>query len=200
MAVTSGIGPVEPGQDTDAWDARDIPRPRRRPARLLRRHPRTALTGAAALAALAAGVLLYAGRPRQAPAPPAPYPAQAVGLDYLDAAPGGAGRNGFRFTVRLSVRSGPPVTVTRIAQPSAGLSVTSAPAAPFQTKSHSSRKIIVTLRVTDCEMAPRNPGLPFLDVTLRNTRAMQAHSFILGRSYARHLSRALEVACSNDSR
>jgi hypothetical protein len=55
------------------------------------------------------------------------------------------------------------------------------------------------MRVTDCGKAPENPGLPFLDVTLRNTRAIEAHSFILGEHYARDLSDALQVACSNDS-
>ncbi len=131
-----------------------------------------------------------------------------VDLAYLnevsgDGGPGGRsdGRSdGFSFAVLLSVESGPPVTVTRLAQPYDGLAMTSSPAAPFQTKSHSARKIIVTLRVTECEKAPRNLGLPFLDVTLRNTRAIQAHSFILGPRYAQDLSQALQVACSNDSR
>ncbi len=45
-----------------------------------------------------------------------------------------------------------------------------------------------------------NLALPFLHVTLRNTRAIQAHSFILGTHYAQDLSHALEVACSNESR
>jgi hypothetical protein len=113
--------------------------------------------------------------------------------------PGGDEAGDLSFAVRLSVRSGPPVTVTRIDQPYDGISMTSSPVAPFQTKAHSARKIIVTLRVTDCAKAPRNLALPFLHVTLRNTRAIQAHSFILGTGYAQDLSRALEVACSNES-
>ncbi|WP_217170509.1 Tat pathway signal sequence domain protein [Streptomyces sp. AC512_CC834] len=196
----SGVGPVEPGEDTRA---RDTPRPRpRRPlARRYDRHRRTVLASTAALVVLAGGGYLYASRPKPPPAPPPPYPSQAVDLAYVSPVAGspGAPAGGFRFAVLLSVRSGPPVTLTRLAQPYDGLSVTSSPAAPFQTKSHSSRKIVVTLRVTECEKAPRNPGLPFLDVTLRNARAIQAHSFILGTRYAQDLSQALEVACSNDS-
>ncbi|MFD5806157.1 Tat pathway signal sequence domain protein [Streptomyces sp. NPDC127020] len=177
-------------------------RPRGRVARSCERHRRTVLTIAAALLLLLGAAHLYADRIREPAADPPPYPSQTVTLAYLGAVdgPDGAKGGGFSFAVRLSVRSGPPVTVTRIAQPSAGLSVTSSPAAPFQTKPHSASKIIVTLRVTECDKAPRNLGFPFLDVTLRNARAIQAHSFILGSRYARHLSQALQVACGNDSR
>ncbi|MZE67664.1 Tat pathway signal sequence domain protein [Streptomyces sp. SID5789] len=196
--MTGGIGPVEPGEDTHSWDIAGHARPRGRIARSCERHRRTVLTAAALLLLLGAAHL-YADRTREPAADPPPYPSQAVTLAYLDAVDG-AEAGGFSFAVRLSVRSGPPVTVTRIAQPSAGLSVTSSPAAPFQTKPHSASKIIVTLRVTECDKAPRNLGFPFLDVTLRNARAIQAHSFILGPRYARQLSQALHVACSNDSR
>ncbi|MGX1121266.1 hypothetical protein RKD37_006629 [Streptomyces ambofaciens] len=201
MAAMSGIGPVEPGEDTHVRDT-PPPRPRGRLALRYERHRRTVIASGAVLVVLAGGGYLYASRPQSRPAPPAPYPSQAVDLVYLAPAAGspGATAGGYRFTVLLSVRSGPPVTVTRLAQPYDGLSVTSSPAVPFQTKSHSTRKIIVTLRVTECEKAPRNPGLPFLDVTLRNARAIEAHSFILGARYARDLSQALVVACSNDSR
>jgi hypothetical protein len=46
---------------------------------------------------------------------------------------------------------------------------------------------------------PEEAGLPFLDVTLRNTRAMQVQSFILGPRYAQALSSAVRVACDDDS-
>ncbi|MFE0418670.1 Tat pathway signal sequence domain protein [Streptomyces tendae] len=196
----TGIGPVEPGEDTRIRDA-PPPRPRGRLALGYERHRRTVLASGAVLVVLAGGGYLYASRSQPRPAPPPPYPSQAVDLVYVAPATGSPGSTAgaYSFTVLLSVRSGPPVTVTRLTQPYDGLSVTSSPSAPFQTKSHSTRKIIVTLRVTECEKAPRNPGLPFLDVTLRNARAIEAHSFILGARYARDLSQALEVACSNDS-
>ena len=196
----TGTGPVEPGEGTRVQDAagtRPPARPRGRLARRYADHRRTVLATAATLAVLAGSGYLYASRPRQPAPPPPPYPVHVVNLAYLDAVP--AQRGAFSFAVRLSVRSGPPVTVTRVAQPYEGLTITSSPAAPFQTKSHSARKIIVTLRVTECEKAPRNLGFPFLDVTLRNTRAIQAHSFILGSRYARDLSEALQGACSGES-
>ncbi|MFC7815085.1 Tat pathway signal sequence domain protein [Streptomyces sp. NPDC057367] len=199
----TGTGPVEPGEGTRARDAADAPRPPARPRGCLARryadHRRAVLATTATLAVLAGSGYLYASRPRQPAPPPPPYPVHVVDVAYLEAVPG-AEPGAFSFAVRLSVRSGPPVSVTRLTQPYEGLSITSSPAAPFQTKSHSVRKIIVTLRVTECEKAPRNLGFPFLDVTLRNTRAIQAHSYILGSRYAQDLSEALQAACGNESR
>lgn len=206
MAV-SGVGPVEPGEDTHAWDSPSSSAPavphslRGRLASLYDRHRRAVLAGATVLALLTGGGYLYATRP-EPPAPlPPPYPSQVVDIDYLSRAtpPGNAAPGSFGFEVLIGVESGPPVTVTRIRQPYAGLSVTSTPRTPFRTKAGSSRKIILIMRVTNCGKVPENAGLPFLDVTLRNARAIQVHSFILGTRYAQHLSEALQVACSNSS-
>ncbi|WP_079062469.1 Tat pathway signal sequence domain protein, partial [Streptomyces scabiei] len=137
--------------------------------------------------------------PRRGTAPP--YPSQAVGLHYLGRVtpPAGAPRTRFRFELELRVLSGPPVTVERMTQPYAGLSLRTDPHTPVRIGTNAPRRIVVTMRVTECGKAPENPGLPFLDVTLRNTRAMEAHSFMLGERYAQDLSDTLEVACSNDS-
>ena len=200
----SGVGPVEPGEGTQAGDVEqdDAPGLRRGPlARLSDRHRRTAFTAATAAVLLAGGGYLYATRPHKPPAPEPPYPSQVVDVTYLhtEATPRSAPTRSFSFKVALSVRPGPPVTVTRIAQPYAGLSLTSAPPAPFRTAGGSTRKITITMHVTDCGRVPENAGLPFLDVTLRNTRAIEAHSFIPGSRYAHDLSEALQVACSNRS-
>ncbi len=77
--------------------------------------------------------------------------------------------------------------------------MTSAPATPFRAVRDAPLKITITMRVTECGKVPRNVGLPFLDVTLRNARAIEDHSYILGRRYAEHLSTALHVACGNES-
>ncbi|MFD0314317.1 Tat pathway signal sequence domain protein [Streptomyces flavalbus] len=211
----SGVGPVEPGEDTyvrEPLPTTGSAPPHGRLAGLRRRyhrHHRAVLAAATATAVLAGGGYLYATRPHPAdPAPAlprpvprdtaAPYPSQAVDVVYLNDAP--ARGADFRFDVLLSVLSGPPVTVTRVDQPYAGLTVASTPPAPFRTAAGTSRKIVITMRVTECEKVPGNAGLPFLDVTLRNTRAIQTHSFILGSRYAQHLSEALQVACSNSPR
>jgi hypothetical protein len=211
----SGVGPLEPGEGTRAWDAPgpDDP-PRTTPAYgplggLYQRHRRAVLTTAALILLLAGGSCLYATHERTPPPAPSPapslppYPSQVTDISYLDAVatpPRDAGTRTFSFAVLVSVRSGPPVTVTRIDQPYAGLSVTSEPRPPFRTKAGSAQKIVITMHIQECGKVPENAGLPFLDVTLRNMRAIQAHSFILGSRYAQTLSQALQVACGNDFR
>ncbi|GGY83432.1 hypothetical protein GCM10010300_29310 [Streptomyces olivaceoviridis] len=210
----SGIGPLEPGEGTRAWDGRrpeDTRPPGRTRAALTAwyaRHRRVTIALAAAAVALAGGGYLYATRPHRPPPredrahAQVPYPAQVVDMTYLDGrtTPAGAPPRSFSFAVLLSVTSGPPVTVTRVTQPYAGLSLNSEPPVPFRTRSGSARKVTITMHVTECEKAPKNAGLPFLDVTLRNTRAIQVQSYILGPRYAQDLSHALQVACSNKVR
>lgn len=203
----SGIGPVEPGEGThprEAAGTHTAPAPPRgRYTRAYARHRRAVLPVAAAAVVLAGGGYLYTTRPELAPRHEAapPYPSQAVGLAYLGRVtpPTGAPRTSFGFEVELRVLSGPPVTVERMTQPYAGLSLRTEPHTPVRIGTDQPRRITVTIRVTACGKAPENPGLPFLDVTLRNKRAMQAHSFMLGERYAQDLSDALQVACSNDS-
>ncbi|MFF9122090.1 Tat pathway signal sequence domain protein [Streptomyces sp. NPDC014889] len=215
----SGVGPLEPGEGTHAWDTsdlddpdtRDIPDdPHARPlaplTRLYRRHRRAALT-ALTLTLLLAGVgylsAIRQDTPQPRPRPPAPpYPSQVTDVSYLDevAAPHDGKTRTFSFAVLVSVRSGPPVTVTGITQPYAGLSLTSEPRAPFLTRAGSAHKVVITMHVKECGKVPGNAGLPFLDVTLRNKRAIQVHSFILGPRYAQSLSQSLQGACGNGSR
>lgn len=202
----SGVGPVEPGEGTRVREAEDTPAggaPRFSPVLFHGRHRRALLGGLAAALLLTTGGLLWATRPQDRPqaAPRPPFPSQVVDVDYLGplpVAPGTRPRT-FALEVLLSVESGPPVTTTRLAQPYAGILLTSAPRAPFRTRAGSARKIVITMHVADCGNVPTDAGLPFLDVTLRNARAMQEHSFILGSRYAQDLSQALQVACSNES-
>ena len=210
--AVSGVGPVEPGEGTRAWDAPEPdtpPRPEPPHGRFTQayaRHRRAVLAGAAAVVALTGGGYLYATRPEPAPPPEptpreTPYPSQAVDVSYLGPAPRSAGapRERFGFELELSVLYGPPITVEGMTQPYAGLSLRTDPLTPFRIGTKETRKIAVTMRVTECGKVPKNAGLPFLDVTLRNTRAIEAHSFILGERYAQDLSDALQVACSNES-
>lgn len=188
----SRTGPLEPGEGTSA---REPVTPH--PPSCRRRPTRTRLILATARAAPAVGGTLPATRPRPAPAPELPFPAQTVTVTFL----GGRSVAPHRLAsdVLLAVDAGPPVTVTRVSQPRTGMRAESAPRAPLRTDPGSPRVITVTMRVTECGRVPKNAGLPFLEVTLRNTRAIQTQSFILGPRYARHLSRALGEACGERS-
>ncbi|MBQ0849796.1 Tat pathway signal sequence domain protein [Streptomyces sp. NPDC057620] len=203
----SGVGPVEPGEGTRAWDDLEPPppadhgQPRGHPAALYyARHRRAVLASAATAVLLAGGGYLYATRPQPPPPAVGPFPSQVVDIDYLgqEGSPANAPKGSFTFAVQVTARSGPTITVVEISQPYAGLNLTSVPKPPFRTRTGFSHKIVVTMNVTECANTPRNAGLPFLDVTLRNTRAIEDHSYILGERYAHDLSDALQVACSND--
>ncbi|MGW1881882.1 hypothetical protein [Streptomyces sp. NPDC001970] len=105
-----------------------------------------------------------------------------------------------RFSVRITVGAGTPVTVENIRQPSAALRLTTDPNPPFTVKSGSARSVDIVLNVDDCGKAPRNAGMAFLDVTLRNARAKQDQSFILGDRYARDLGRTVTDYCEQPPR
>ncbi|TPQ18686.1 Tat pathway signal sequence domain protein [Streptomyces sporangiiformans] len=203
----SGVGPVEPGEGTRAWDTLEpgdplAPEPPRgRLAQLYARHRRAVLASVSAAALLAGGGYLYTSRPQDPPPTPPPYPSNVVDVAYLgrQPTPQDAAPKSFSIAVELTTHSGPTVTVTRITQPYASLSLTSDPRLPFRTRTGFPHKILITLHVTDCSHVPTNARLPFLDVTLRNTRAIQVHSFILGDRYARDLSKAIQDACDNGS-
>jgi hypothetical protein len=89
----------------------------------------------------------------------------------------------------------PPVTVLRITQPSPALSVATRHALPLIVKSGTRRPAVITMNIRECATAPRNDGLPFLEVTLRNTRAKRGLSFLLGAAYTADLSSAIIAAC-----
>ncbi|GAB2774316.1 hypothetical protein GCM10027073_03810 [Streptomyces chlorus] len=209
----NAIGPVEPGDETLPLATPPLshgPRGRRGPlgsrlerlTRLYGRHRRTVLATLTAATVLAAGVLLHATRPRQPPPPAPPFPAHVTTITYVKPQATGpeTDKRNFSFIVELTVRSGPPVTVTRISRPYPSLSMTSSPHIPFRTKSGSPRKIAITLRTTKCGELSGSIGISFLDVTLRNKREIQTRSFHLGPRYAQDLSTALQVACGNDFR
>ncbi|GAA2263076.1 hypothetical protein GCM10010145_42060 [Streptomyces ruber] len=201
----SGAGPVEPGEGTRAWDAgRGVP-PGRGPSRerlagLYAHHRRAVLAGAAAAVSLAADGSLHTTR-EEAPEPLAIAPSQVVRVTYLGAEylPPPTPTREFSFAVKITAHPGPPVTVTDIPQPYSAISLTTAPRPPFSAEAGSGHRTVITMHVTDCTHVPRNAGLPFLDVTLRNAHVIQNHSFILGERYARDVSRSIGALCANDT-
>ncbi|WP_262004428.1 hypothetical protein [Streptomyces sp. FIT100] len=117
-----------------------------------------------------------------------------------DGADGDGADGALRFSVRIEAAAGTPVTVESIRQPSAALRLSASPNPPFTVKAGSSRRVEIVIKVGDCGKAPRNAGLPFLDVTLRNVRAKQDQSFILGDRYTGDLARAVNDHCERAPR
>ncbi|ATL26981.1 Tat pathway signal sequence domain protein [Streptomyces formicae] len=190
----NAIGPIEPGEDTYDHETLTAAPVRLDPRRI--RHRRTALAVAAAVLVGAAGLTLYLTRPEPPPEPAPPWPSQSVAVTYSgEMSRPRAGERDFTFAVTFAQESGPPVTVRRVAQPSAALSADTSPPTPFTVESGTPRKLIIKMHIRECGEVPRNAGLPFLEVTLRNTRANEKQSYILGPEYANDLSGALTAAC-----
>lgn len=194
----SGIGPVEPGDDTYHHPQALLTGPASARARFTvpARHRRKAVL--ALVATLAAGVCAYVlDAPSPPPAPPPPWPSQVVGFSYAGASPRSEQTGAFTFGVSVSTEPGRRVTVDAVTQPSAALAVSTWPSAPFTVPAGESRDVRVTVYVLDCGAVPRNAGLPFLDVTLRNERAVQKQSRILGGGYPEDLGAAIRKACAD---
>jgi hypothetical protein len=199
----SGIGPVEsvdsPEADgsyeviggdsprlTDHWHSLS-PRVRR------------ATLAAGAVAAVAVGAVLLPpvhARRQDEPTPPVPWPANITewrytGLAQTTDTPTTTGF--FRFAV--TVDSGPPVAIRVTGAAFDGLTAQAVPEPSFTVHVGATRRVTVEISVSDCSGLPLNADLAFLDVTLRNTRAIQRHSFIFGSTYSKDLSLLLHRAC-----
>ncbi|MDW4907905.1 hypothetical protein RB628_21775 [Streptomyces sp. ADMS] len=199
----TGIGPVEPvnspdGQETYEVIGADTPRFTDRWQALPPR-VRRAVVGTAALAATTAAVIVVLPPVPSAPTntlTPMPWPANVTTFRYtglaatFDSAPASGL---FRFAV--TVHSGPPVTLRVTGAAFDGLTARISPDESSTIHAGTTRRITVQISVVDCSGLPLDAGMPFLDVTLRNTRAMQHHSFIFGGAYPQDLSELLHAAC-----
>ncbi|MGW1719479.1 hypothetical protein [Streptomyces sp. NPDC002156] len=199
----TGIGPVEPVNSPDAQETyevigADTPRLADRWQALSPRVRRAAL-GAAALAVAATGVVVLLPPSPSAPDKalvPMPWPAAVTTFRYtglaatFDSTPASGL---FRFAV--TVHSGPPVTVRVTGAAFDGLTARISPAETTTVNAGTTRRITVQISVVDCADFPLDADLPFLDVTLRNTRAIQRHSFIFGGAYPDDLFQLIRAAC-----
>lgn len=192
-----------PRPPADLLEAGDDHRPRlgERWAALPRRIRIAAVAATTTAAALAAGALLTTGTPGtpdrpNSPMPPAPWPIHATDITYT----GLTGRadpttRTFAFTLRAEATSRTPVTVETVRQGYRGLRLDVTPGPPIALRAGRPQRITVTVTVRSCDGIPLDAALPFLDVTLRNARARQEISQILGTAYAQDLSRSLRHIC-----
>ncbi|WP_330291778.1 hypothetical protein [Streptomyces sp. NBC_00576] len=200
----TGIGPVEPVNSSDAQDTyevigADTPRFTDRWQALPTR-VRRAVLGTAALAAATAAVIALLppnpSSPTNTTLTPMPWPANVTTFRYtgLAATFDSTPANGlFRFAV--TVHSGPPVTLRVTGTGFDGLTARISPAQTSTINAGTTRRITVQISVVDCADLPLDADLPFLDVTLRNTRAIQHQSFTFGGAYPDDLTQLLHAAC-----
>ncbi|WP_055590799.1 hypothetical protein [Peterkaempfera griseoplana] len=144
-------------------------------------------------------LLLLTAAPEPPPGPPPvppPWPAAVTSVVYrgpVAAARQTAGT--LRALVVVTVVAGPPVTVTAVSQDYAGMALVTAPDPPVVVRRGRPWTAELRITVTNCALAPRGLSLPFVNVTLRNTRAIQTESEILGERYAHDLSAAVRRQC-----
>ncbi|WKX08272.1 hypothetical protein [Streptomyces sp. NL15-2K] len=214
----TGTGPVEPVNSSETDDSYDIigvdaprladrltawftgrlanqwtgPPPRARKA---------ALTAGVVATAVCVLLLAPTGTSDRADPPPrpTPWPANVTAWRYLGpteplTAPTTDTKSGhFRFAVTIT--GGPPVTLTVTGTAFPGLDAHATPEPDFTVNAGTTRRITVEISVSDCTDLPLNADLPFLDVTLRNTRAIQRHSFTFGGAFSQDFSELLHGAC-----
>ncbi|MCM2576527.1 hypothetical protein [Streptomyces meridianus] len=130
------------------------------------------------------------------PEPPAPWPIHATDITYTGISrPADRQSRSFSFTLRAEATSRTPVTVETLRQGYRSLRTHVTPRLPTTLRSGHPHRITVTMTVRSCKDLPLDAGLPFLDVTLRNVRARQEISEILGAAYAHDLTQALRTIC-----
>ncbi|MFI6010511.1 hypothetical protein ACIBAG_17125 [Streptomyces sp. NPDC051243] len=201
----TGIGPVEPVNSPETSQSHDTigtdaPRLTDRLGDFwagLSTRTRTTAVATAVAGAVAAGFTLIPQVSGESEPPTsAPWPANVTTWRYLGfAAPHNSGATSGRFHFAVTVDHGPPVTLTISGTAFPGLTAHAMPEPAFTVAASTTRRITVRISVSDCSELPLNADLPFLDVTLRNTRAIQHHSFIFGGTFSRDLSVLLHGAC-----
>lgn len=202
----TGIDPVEPVNSPDPDESYEVigadgPRLADRLAhRWTALSPRarwTAVTAVLAALAAAGALLLAPDDPEPSePVDLSAWPANVTRWDYLGPARHPdplATRGSFRFAV--SVLRGPDVTMRVTGAAFDGLGARGTPEREFTVPGGTTRRITVEISVSDCSELPLDAGFHYLDVTLRNTHAIQRHSFIFGGAFSRDLSDLLHEAC-----
>ena len=155
------------------------------------------IASAGLLMALPAAAGIRALTHPAAAGPPAPWPVHATDITYTGISrPADRQSRSFSFTLRAEATSRTPVTVEAVRQGYRDVRARVTPGLPTTLRSGHPRRITVTMTVRSCDGLPLDASLPFLDVTLRNTRARQEISQILGDAYAHDLSRSLRTICA----
>ncbi|MFI5527909.1 Tat pathway signal sequence domain protein [Kitasatospora sp. NPDC051853] len=194
-----GLGPLEAGDGT----VRTEGGPAGRLARVQRELGSRRRYALLALAVAAGVLLLFRALERDPPAraapPPVPYPAQVARLTVP--AEGRAEGRHLSVAAELRVEGAAPVDLLAVGQPYPGISLSVRGGLPLTAAAGRPLLLRLEYDLTDCSTVPVGVELPYVDVTLRNTRAIQTVSQIPGALYAETLAHWLDSACrSSDIR
>ncbi|WMD08106.1 hypothetical protein [Streptomyces sp. FXY-T5] len=99
-----------------------------------------------------------------------------------------------RFRCAVTVHRDPSATLQVAGTSHPGLTAHAIPGPAVTVPAGTPRAITVEITVSDRPALPGSRPLPFLDVTLRNARAIHRHSLIFGRGNARDLSDLFRAA------
>ncbi|MFF0726543.1 hypothetical protein [Streptomyces sp. NPDC004134] len=190
----------EPGPEPDSGPPAEVlgggsagPRLGERWTALPPRSRRLAAAGAGLAVLAAVGVYALATRPEPEPPAPVPYPIQSTHFSFLGIETPKAGDS--VFDAQLMATSDSGASLEKITQGYSGLKLSVRPALPLDLAQGQPTRVTVRFEVVRCAGLPLDASLPSLRVTLRNTRAIQDYSSILGGTYAAELSRALRTIC-----
>jgi hypothetical protein len=207
------VGPLEvPGEefgDVPPGRIREVPdaafegrlggwwRGRSRSARRILLAAAAVVLGVLAVPVLQAGNTGTPG-PSQPSLPPSliPWPSQITDVSYAGIIP--QDLSGRRFVILLQIAvSGPvPVTVGDFGQFHAGIALSPGDDLPLTFAPGTSHIVHVLADVQDCRRVPGRRDLPFIDITLSNSRATQTQGEFLGGSYEEDLSRQITKGCT----
>jgi hypothetical protein len=151
---------------------------------------------AAAFLALLAFLASYLTWPQAVPRTPTAWPALRATVVYqgLLRSSASSPRTSV-FVITVANADVAPMTVTQIRFNYQGLTLRTDPLLPVSVQPGQTATIRLVTTAADCTKIPRNDQLPFVDVTFRNTRAMEQESEILGDRYTADLHDAMTLAC-----
>ncbi|WP_033213017.1 hypothetical protein [Kitasatospora phosalacinea] len=193
------VGPVEPGEGT--WTPlvlRPGPAPEA-PPRLLTRRQKLLVASFLLLSVLALTARHIANYPEQAANSPPPqrqvlpFPSQSVRFEYVGRVP--ARQESFALELAVHNAGPGPVDVLGVRQGRPGLTVLVSGWLPRTVPPGGAVSLRLGLRVTDCSAASAGGAALSLDVTLRNTRAMETVRPPLDAPSAPDLTSMLRAAC-----
>ncbi|GAA3019188.1 hypothetical protein GCM10020229_33050 [Kitasatospora albolonga] len=194
-----GLGPLEAGDGTVRTEGGPTGRLARAQRELGLRRRYALLALAVAVVALLVFRALERDPPARAAPPPVPYPAQVTRLTVT--AEGRAEGRHLLVSAELRVEGDAPVDLLAVGQPYPGISLAVRGGLPLTAAAGRPLLLRLEYDLTDCSTVPIGVGLPYIDVTLRNTRAIQTVSQIPGAVYSESLAHWLGSACrSSDIR